>query len=66
MGLSIHEAIIAAQGKAAGIFPPDFARVLLSTTESDWELIRWLNPPDVTQFVTDLHKIGEKIILSAN
>lgn len=65
MGLSIHEAITGAQGKAAGIFPPDFARILLSATESDWELIRWLNPPNPAQFVSDLHQIGEKIILSA-
>lgn len=66
MGLSIHEAIRSAQGKAAGIFPPDFARVLLSATKSDWELIRWLNPPDSAQFVGDLHRIGEQIILSTS
>ena len=64
MGLSIHEALIAAQGKAAGIFPLDLARVLLSTTKSDWSLIRWLNPPQPDQFIEDLHKIGEQIVLS--
>ncbi|NKQ36257.1 MAG: nucleotidyl transferase AbiEii/AbiGii toxin family protein [Chloroflexi bacterium] len=65
MKLSVLEAISAAQGKAAGIFPVDFARVLLSANESDWQLIRWLNPPEPTMFVRSLHEIGEEIIFSA-
>lgn len=65
MGLSIQEAISGAQRKAAGLFPLDFARVLLSATKSDWELIRWLNAPPPVQFVNDLHQIGEQIILAA-
>lgn len=64
MGLSIHQAIVGAQGKAAGIFALDLARTLLSATEADWKLIRWLNPPDSAQFVADLHRIGEEIIFS--
>ncbi len=64
MEMSIHDAIIGAQGKAAGIFPVDFARVLLSATTADWKVIRWLNPPPSIQFVSDLHKIGEGIIFT--
>ena len=65
MALPIQEAIVGARGKAAGIFPVDLARVLLSASETDWGLIRWLNPPTPAQFVHDLHNIGESIILSA-
>ena len=64
MNLSIHDAIVGAQKKVAGIFPLDFARVLLSADESDWELIRWIKPPEPTDFVRGLHELGEKIILS--
>ena len=63
MGLSIHDAIIDAQKKAAGIFSVDFARVLLSATTADWDVIRWLQPPSPTQFVRDLHQIGENLIV---
>ena len=35
MNLSIEQAIGGAQGKAAGIFPADLARVLLSATQAD-------------------------------
>ncbi|HID52017.1 MAG TPA: hypothetical protein EYP41_08275 [Anaerolineae bacterium] len=65
MKLSVLEAISVAQGKAAGIFPVDFARVLLSANESDWQLIRWLNPSEPTMFVRSLYEIGEEIIFSA-
>ena len=65
MELPIHDAIVGARGKVSGIFSVDFARVLLSASEADWELIRWISPPKSAQFVHDLHAIGEKIILSA-
>jgi hypothetical protein len=63
MGLSLISAIEEAQSKAAGIFPVDLARVLCSVTRADWELIRWINPPDEQQFVGDLYRLGEKLIL---
>lgn len=64
MGLSIQQAISGAQGKAAGIFPADLARVLLSVSEADHELIRWVSPPPAAgDFVHNLHQLGEKLIL---
>jgi hypothetical protein len=63
MGLSLTNAIQAAQSKAAGIFPIDLARVLCSVTRSDWELIRWVQAPEEKQFIADLQKLGEKLIL---
>lgn len=65
MRLSLQDAIVGAQRKAADVFPVDLARVLLSANESDWELIRWINPPEPAEFVRALHEMGEKIILSA-
>lgn len=63
MKLSITDAITGAQGKAAGIFQADLARVLLSATRQDWELIRWNQPPDPDQFLNQLHELGERLIL---
>lgn len=61
--LSLTDAITGAQSKAAGIFPADLARVLLSASKTDWEVIRWINPPDPGTFVTGLHQLGEKLLL---
>ncbi len=63
MDLSIAKAIGGAQGKAAGIFPADLSRVLLSASEDDFNLIRWMTPPSSPQFVQDLHRLGESLIL---
>ncbi len=63
MGLSLTEAIGNAQSKAAGIFAPDLARVLLSATEADWRLVRWHQGPDAAQFVADLRELGERLLL---
>ncbi|MBL0175431.1 MAG: nucleotidyl transferase AbiEii/AbiGii toxin family protein [Ignavibacteria bacterium] len=63
MHLSLDEAISGAQGKAAGVFPPDLARVLLSATAYDWSAIRWKNAPDPQDFVSELHRLGEALLL---
>ncbi|MBX7233514.1 MAG: nucleotidyl transferase AbiEii/AbiGii toxin family protein [Caldilineales bacterium] len=62
MGLSLEEAIMNAHSKAAGIFPPDLARVLLSATETDWRQVRWWQGPEVGQFLDDLRMLGEQLI----
>ncbi len=62
MGLSLEEAITNAHSKAAGIFPPDLARVLLSATETDWRQVRWWQGPEVGQFLDDLRVLGEQLI----
>ena len=57
------DALVGAQGKAAGIFPVDLARILLSATRSDWEQMRWVEAPTPEQFVADLRALGESLIL---
>lgn len=61
--LDLAQAITAAQGKAAGIFPPDLARVLLGVATTDWEAVRWINSPDSEQYLTDLKRLGESLLL---
>jgi len=61
--LSLQAAIEGAQGKAAGIFPADLARVLCSATREDWELIRWIEAPSADRFLEDLLQLGERLIL---
>jgi hypothetical protein len=61
--LVLADAIVGAQGKAAGIFPADLARILLSATRADWEQVRWIKEPDEEQFLTDLRVLGEALIL---
>ena len=64
LGLPIAEALAGAQGKAAGIFPADLARILCTATRKDWELVRWIEPPPAEQFLADLQALGEQLILT--
>jgi hypothetical protein len=61
--LSLEAAITGAQGKAAGIFPADLARVLLSVKREDWETVRWINAPQVDVFISQLNKLGESLLI---
>jgi predicted nucleotidyltransferase component of viral defense system len=63
MGLSLARALDGAHGKAAGLFPVDLARPLLSATSSDWELVRWIEAPPVDKFLGDLRRLGEELLL---
>ncbi len=63
LGLSIQEAIEGATSKATGIYPLDLARRLCSATHKDWQLVRWINPPDPVQYLAELNQLGEKLIL---
>lgn len=62
--LSVHDAIAGAQGKAAGIFPADLARVLCSARKEDWEAIRWINAPPVETFISQLTQLGDDLLLA--
>jgi hypothetical protein len=62
-GLSLQEAISGAQGKAAGVFPADLARLLCSVTKADWEAVRWVQSPQVDEYLADLIALGEKLLL---
>ena len=63
MGLSLEGALEGAHGKAAGLFPVDLARPLLSATDSDWKLVRWIEAPPVEGFLADLRRLGEDLLL---
>jgi hypothetical protein len=63
MNLSCQAALDAAHSKAAGLFPADVARALLTVTEDDWKLVRWSDGPDVDRFMADLARIGERLLL---
>jgi hypothetical protein len=63
MGLSIQNALIDADSKAAGIFPADLARVLCSASLDDWRAIRWISPPPSQHFLEQLNDLGEKLLL---
>jgi hypothetical protein len=63
MGLSLSDAIHNAESKAAGVFPADLARLLCSATQQDWELVRWVHPPDPSTYLEQLSRLGEKFLL---
>jgi Nucleotidyl transferase AbiEii toxin, Type IV TA system len=63
LGLSIHEALEGARGKAAGLFPADVARLVLTASEDDWQVIRWYEGPTTDQFLADLRELGESLLL---
>jgi hypothetical protein len=62
MHLSLIDAITGAHGKAAGIFPVDLARVLCSATQTDWEMVRWIEAPDPQDFIAELVALGKHLI----
>jgi len=45
------------------LFPADLARVILSATPADWELVRWIEAPPLDVFLADLKRLGESLIL---
>jgi hypothetical protein len=61
--LSLRDAITNAQSKAAGVFPADLARVLLSVKLADWEAIRWIQSPPAEKFIAQLTALGESLLL---
>ena len=63
LGLPCEAAIENAQSKAAGLFPADVARALLSVTDADWRLVRWSDPPDPARFIADLQALDERLLL---
>lgn len=63
MDLSCESALEAAQSKAAGLFPADIARVLLTVTPDDWRIVRWSDPPEQARFIAELNAIGERLLL---
>lgn len=63
-GLLLEDAISGAQGKAAGVFPADLARLLCSATKADWEAVRWIHSPQVDEYLADLNALGEKLLLA--
>ncbi len=63
LGMPINDAINNARSKAAGIFPPDLARVLDSASYDDWQVIRWIDAPEANKFISDLKGLAEKLIL---
>lgn len=63
--LSLREALGNAAGKSSGVFPADLARVLLGANAEDHGLVRWIRPPDVDQYLRDLHGLGESLLFES-
>lgn len=63
LDMNLVRGITDAQSKAAGVFPADLARVLCSATETDWQVIDWIEPPPCESFLADLRRLGEGLIL---
>lgn len=63
MKLPLAAALTGAQGKAAGLFPADVARVLLGAQAHEWQLVRWISAPPVEQYLRDLRQLGEELLL---
>jgi hypothetical protein len=61
--MPLGPALTSASSKAAGLFPPDLARRLLTASEDDWRVIRWIDPPDPSSFLADLKRLGEALLL---
>jgi len=62
-GMPVGPALMSASSKAAGLFPPDLARRLLTVSEDDWRVIRWIDAPAPSSFIADLRRLGEALLL---
>lgn len=62
LDISLSDAITGAQGKAAGVFPADLARVLCSVEYADWELVKWITAPDPDDYIIELASLGKSLI----
>jgi hypothetical protein len=63
LDLAIQDAISGAMSKATGIYPPDLARRLCTATAKDWEQVLWIEPPPLQDYLADLVRLGEALIL---
>ena len=63
LGLPIEDALAGAQSKAAGLFAPDIARVLLGVGPDDWRLVNWIDAPDRDGYLAELRALGERLLL---
>src|SRR3990172_2830198 len=61
--LPLSAAITDAHSKAAGIFPPDLARILCSAAKEDWEVVRWAEPPPLETYLKELQRLGDSLII---
>lgn len=62
MDLALETAIEQAGSKAAGVFPADLARLLCKATPKDWEMVRWVDPPNMNEYLNELKKLGESLL----
>ena len=65
LGALVERAITDAQSKAAGIFPVDLGRILLTAAHDDWAVVRWIEAPEPVQYLGDLHRLGERLLLGS-
>jgi hypothetical protein len=63
LNLPLMKAISDADSKAAGVFPADLARLLCTVTAEDWALVRWISPPPVEEYLSQLNTLGENLLL---
>lgn len=63
LGLPLKSAINGAQSKAEGIYPPELARKLCTATPKEWELVRWIQAPDVDEYLDDLRQLGDALLI---
>jgi hypothetical protein len=63
LGLSLRAALSGAQSKSSGIYPADLARRLFEATQTDWEAVRWIEPPPCETFLAELQALGAKLLL---
>jgi hypothetical protein len=62
LNLSLRAVLNVPESKAAGLFPPDVARILCSATQTDWQVIRWLQAPPPEAYLAQLRQLGEGLL----
>lgn len=61
-GLSLESALNAAEGKAAGVFPPLVAKRLEAGALRGLPDVQWINPPTEEEFVSGLRLLADSLV----
>jgi hypothetical protein len=61
-GLSLNAAVEAAEGKAAGLYPPLVAKALLDAVPGAWPVVPWQNEPPQAEFEQELHALARLLM----
>jgi hypothetical protein len=60
--LPLNNLLTQPQSRAAGVFPPELARVLYAAGKPEWERVRWILRPPQEVYLNELTRLAERLL----